>query len=150
MRSGGVITQEGFRLDGGGDSLVFLRSAQGAPRLAYWGPLLGECTPLKTLAALRDRPLGGGMLDAGEALTWSPQAGEGFTGHPAFIGHREGRAVIVQLATVRQEVASRSATILLADPLRADAPRTLRRRGGITVASPRATSLSPTVQVVAR
>ncbi len=115
MRSGGVITQEGFRLDGGGDSLVFLRSAQGAPRLAYWGPLLGECTPLKTLAALRDRPLGGGMLDAGEALTWSPQAGEGFTGHPAFIGHREGRAVIVQLATVRQEVASRSATILLAD-----------------------------------
>ncbi len=106
-----------LRLDGGGETLIFLTSTEGAPRLAYWGPALGAGDPAPALAALRDRPLGGGMLDDGEALTWLPQAGEGFTGHPTLIGHRGGQALIVQLCEVGRDVSAHAAAIRLADTL---------------------------------
>ncbi len=106
-----------LRLDGGGETLVFLTPAQGGPRRAYWGPALGDADPVPALTALRDRPLGGGMLDDGEALTWLPQAGEGFTAHPALIGHRGGQALIVQLCEVGRDVSAHTATIRLADTL---------------------------------
>ena len=102
-----------LRLDGGGESLVFLTPAQGAPRLAYWAPTLVGVD--SALGALRDRPLGGGMLDDGEALSWLPQAGEGFTGHPALIGHRSGAALVVQLETTHREMTPGAVRIRLAD-----------------------------------
>jgi alpha-galactosidase len=91
------VTESGvIRLDGGGDTLVFLTGSAGAPRLIYWGPKLSAEADLAALDRL-DRPaVPPGGLDDGEALSWSPQAGEGFTGHPAMIAHRDGAAIIVQ------------------------------------------------------
>ena len=91
------MTESGaFRLDGGGDTLVFLAGEAGAPRLVYWGPALPAEADLAGLERLDGRPVAPGGLDDGEALSWSPQAGEGFTGHPALIAHRDGAAVIFQ------------------------------------------------------
>ena len=97
--------------------MIFLTPAEGALRLAYWGPALGAADPGPALAALRDRPLGGGMLDNGEALTWAPQAGEGFTAHPAVIGHRGDQALIIQLRELGRDVSAHAATTRLADTL---------------------------------
>ena len=85
-----------FRLDGGGDTLVFLTASAGAPRLVYWGPALSAEADLAGLEQLDRRPIPPGGLDGGEALSWSPQAGEGFIGHPALIAHRDEAAVIFQ------------------------------------------------------
>ena len=109
--------RDAIRLDGGGETVIFLTSTEGAPRLAYWGPALAATDPAPALVALRDRPLGGGMLDDGEALTWLPQAGEGFTAHPALVGHRGDQALIVQLRQVGRDVSAHAATVGLADAL---------------------------------
>lgn len=98
MSGGGVA--DGFRLDGGGESLVFLADGPGAPTLAYWGPALGAADPLVALAGLADRAIPQGGLDAGEALNWLPEAGQGFTGHPGLIARR-GETELVSQAVVR-------------------------------------------------
>jgi alpha-galactosidase len=99
-------------LDGGGDTLVFLATSIGAPELAYWGSRLED---LSGVSGLTDRPVGGGGLDAGEALTWAPEAGQGFTGHPGLLAHREGHELITQFNAVKIDAAQRGARILLAD-----------------------------------
>ncbi len=109
--------RDAIRLDGGGETVIFLTSTEGAPRLGYWGPALAAADPAPALVALRDRPLGGGMLDDGEALTWLPQAGEGFTAHPALFGHRGDQALIVQLCEVGRDVSAHATTVRLADTL---------------------------------
>jgi alpha-galactosidase len=107
----------GFRLDGGGDSLVFLMPEAGAPTLAYWGPALGPGDAVADLAALGQHARPGGGLDAGEALNWLPEAGQGFTGHPAILAHRDGCELITQLVIEDVAVTTTAARIALRDEL---------------------------------
>lgn len=65
-----------------------------APALVYWGPAIGR---VESLSELIDQPIPGGGLDGGERLTWTPEAGQGFTGHPALLAHRAGRELITTL-----------------------------------------------------
>jgi alpha-galactosidase len=110
----------GFRLDGGGETIVFLTPAAGAPRLAYWGPFLEADDDLfARLAVLADRGVPGGGLDDGEALTWLPEAGQGFTGHPAILAHRDGAELITQLALHHVDAFGASANLYLRDELAA-------------------------------
>ena len=97
------MTMTGFRLDGGNQSLVFVTPPTGAPRLGYWGPDLGELDLVDQVMALLPRALPGGMLDQGEALSWLPEPGQGFTGYPGLAGHRNGQTLISQLALVSAE-----------------------------------------------
>lgn len=106
---------QGFRLDGGGESLVFLTNEAGAPRLAYWGPDLGAGDPVPALARLSIRAVPHGMLDGGERLTWLPEAGQGFTGHPGLLAHRDGREVVSQMTLRDADLASGAATVILED-----------------------------------
>ncbi len=107
----------GFRLDGGGETLVFLTPASGAPRLAYWGPALAPGDPVAELTALAQRGVPGGSLDDGEALCWLPEAGQGFTGHPGLLAHRHGLELITQFAAVRIQAEGGTARITLSDAL---------------------------------
>jgi alpha-galactosidase len=92
-----MSSQDGFRLDGGGETLVFRTPVAGAPRLVYWGPALSrDDDPVPALTALADRGVPGSVLDDGEALSWMPEAGQGFTGHPGLIAHRNGFELISQ------------------------------------------------------
>lgn len=108
---------QGFRLDGGGESLVFLVGDAGAPQLVYWGQDLGAVDPIPDLARLAERPIPQGALDDGEALNWLPEAGHGFTGHPGLIARRGEAELVSQMAV--QEVFSdgASARARLADDL---------------------------------
>ena len=106
---------QGFRLDGGGESLVFLTTEAGAPRLAYWGPDLGAADPIPALARLSIRAIPHGMLDAGERLTWLPEAGQGFTGHPALLAHRNGAELVSQMTLVSADLGAGAATLVLRD-----------------------------------
>ncbi|MEO8812312.1 MAG: alpha-galactosidase [Caulobacteraceae bacterium] len=102
----------GFALEGGGESLVFLTREPGAPHLVYWGPRLADPD---AAVALADRPLAPAMLDAGETLSWLPEAGQGFTGHPAILGHREGRDLITRMEISGVVAATRSARVTMVD-----------------------------------
>ena len=109
---------QGFRLDGGGETLVCLTPAAGAPRLAYWGPALDlDSDPIPALAALADRGVPGSVLDGGEALSWLPEAGHGFTGHPGLAAHRDGMELISQMTARSVVAADGVARIVLADDL---------------------------------
>ncbi|HEX7761172.1 MAG TPA: alpha-galactosidase [Caulobacteraceae bacterium] len=108
---------DGFRLDGGGETLVFLTSALGAPRLAYWGPALGSGSSIAELAGLAERGVAGGGLDEGEALCWLPEAGQGFTGHPGLLAHRDGRDLITQLEAAGVATQNGTARVVLTDTL---------------------------------
>ncbi len=103
------------RLDGGGDSLVLLMAERGAPRLAYWGPALPPDLDLSALAPLVAAPVPQGILDDGEALCWLPEAGQGFTGHPALAAHRDGRELVTQLAVGEVRRSDGGVTFELAD-----------------------------------
>ncbi|HEX4199388.1 MAG TPA: alpha-galactosidase [Caulobacteraceae bacterium] len=88
-----------LRLDGGGQTLL-LQTAAGPPRLAYWGERLPDAFDEPGLAALAERATPHGMLDGGEALDLFPEAGRGFTGHPALECHRDDGSFVTQLAFV--------------------------------------------------
>ncbi len=106
---------QGFRLDGGGESLVFLTTEAGAPRLVYWGPDLGAADPIPALARLAIRAIPHGMLDGGERLSWLPEAGQGFTGHPGLLAHRNGAQVVSQMSLRDADLTSGAATLVLED-----------------------------------
>jgi alpha-galactosidase len=88
-----------LRLDGGGDTLL-LQVRAGPPRLAYWGESLPASLDEAALTVLAERAVPHGMLDGGEALDLYPEAGRGFTGHPAFECHRDAGGFVTQLAFV--------------------------------------------------
>ncbi|WP_421934407.1 alpha-galactosidase [Phenylobacterium sp.] len=106
---------QGFRLDGGGETLVFLTTEAGAPRLVYWGPDLGPADPVPALARLSLRAIPHGMLDGGERLTWLPEAGQGFTGHPGLLAHRDGAELVTQMTLAASELAPGAAHLVLED-----------------------------------
>ena len=103
-----------LRLDGGGDTLVLLTSA-GPPRLAYWGEALGETIDAAALAALAERAVPHGMLDTGEVFDLYPEAGRGFTGHPALECRRSDGGFVTQLAMAAAEQTVAGAEVRLAD-----------------------------------
>jgi alpha-galactosidase len=88
---------------------------RGAPRLAYWGPALPPDLDLSALAPLVAAPVPQGILDDGEALCWLPEAGQGFTGHPALAAHRDGRELVTQLAVGEVRRSDGGVTFELAD-----------------------------------
>lgn len=92
---------DGFWLTGSDDALGVLTPARGVARLGCWGRS-GSDQSLDELAALAAAPVPHGILDDGEAMCWFPEAGQGFTGHPALLGHRAGVELVTQLELVRQ------------------------------------------------
>ncbi|HZC17051.1 MAG TPA: alpha-galactosidase [Caulobacteraceae bacterium] len=103
-----------LRLDGGGQTLL-LQKAAGPPRLAYWGKRLPIDFDEAGLAALAERATPHGMLDGGETLDLFPEAGRGFTGHPALECHRDDGAFVTQLALVDVAEIADGVEIRLAD-----------------------------------
>ncbi len=141
------MTDLGFRLDGGGDSLVFLTPGGGAPELAYWGPDLGAEDPRAALTALADRPTPPSQVDGGQRLSWLPQAGEGFSGWPALIAHRAGKMVTTALRIEHLEATATRAVVQLDDIRAAVALRltlTLDAATGVLASRVRLTNHAPT------
>ena len=103
-----------WRIEGGGQALLF-RSVDGAPpELVGWGEAGGAEGPDD--ARLADRAVPHGMLDGGERLDLFPEAGRGFTGQPAIEHHRAGRGGVSQLRLAEAEVAGPHAVVFhLAD-----------------------------------
>jgi alpha-galactosidase len=103
-----------LRLDGGRDTLL-LQTRAGPPRLAYWGERLPAALDERALAALAERAVPHGMLDGGEGLDLFPEAGRGFTGHPAFECHRDDGGFVTQLALVEAKQGADGASFRMAD-----------------------------------
>ena len=104
-----------LRLDGGGQTML-LNSRAGRPTLAYWGPALPADIDAAAVEALGARAVGGGQLDAGEAFDLFPEAGRGFTGHPALALSRENGGFVTQLAFAGARAEGEDQVIVLADP----------------------------------
>jgi len=102
-----------LRLDGGGDTLI-LQTHAGPPHLAYWGERLPASLDEAALTALAERAVPHGMLDTGEVLDLFPEAGRGFTGHPALECHRDG-GFVTQLALVGASQDAGAIEVRLAD-----------------------------------
>jgi alpha-galactosidase len=103
-----------LRLDGGGETLL-LALGDGPPALAYWGPRLPEAVDAAAVAALLARAVPGGGLDGGETLDLIPEAGRGFTGHPALAVHRADGGFVTQLRFVAAGALANGHEIQLAD-----------------------------------
>jgi alpha-galactosidase len=102
------------RLDGGGDTLL-LQMQAGPPRLVYWGERLPAALDEAGLAGLAERAVPHGMLDGGEVFDLFPEAGRGFTGHPALECHRDDGSFVTQLAFVEAPQTSDRVEVRLAD-----------------------------------
>lgn len=76
------------RLDGPETTLVFAWD-DGVPALIYHGARLPADTDLGVLASTCRPPLPQATLDIAEPVSLHPEAGRGFAGHPALIGHRK-------------------------------------------------------------
>lgn len=106
--------QKDLRLDGGGQSLV-VAVPSGRPQIAYWGPgLPGKASPIDP--RLLERAVPHGMLDQGEAFDLLPEAGGGFTGHPAAAFHRPDGGFISQMSAEGLERQGQAARVRLVDP----------------------------------
>ena len=108
-------TSDGFRLDGGGETLVFACPDQAMPQLIYWGPSLGQS--VEGLMILAERAVPHGMLDGGETLSWLPEQGQGFSGHPALMAHRGGLDLITQFSGVVRQDSPGEVEICLTDEI---------------------------------
>lgn len=106
-----------FRLDAGGDTMVFSAKASEPPALVYWGPSLGIGVDLAAIAELAQRPVPHGMLDGGEVLDLLPDAARGFLGTPSSQLHRAGDLVLSQFQVVSSEVEVHRASLFLSDGL---------------------------------
>jgi alpha-galactosidase len=111
MTRGGPL----LRLDGGGQTML-LAVGVGPPALAYCGPALPEDVDAAAVEALSARARSGGTLDGGEAFDLFPEAGRGFTGHPALALHRDDGSFVTQLAFVEARAEGDAQVISLADP----------------------------------
>jgi alpha-galactosidase len=105
-----------FRLDGGGDTLL-LASRDGPPALVYWGPTLPTDMDADAVARLARRAIPQGMLDGGEVFDLTPEAGRGFTGHPALQVHRPAGGFVTQLAFAAATAVEGGHQIVLRDDL---------------------------------
>ena len=76
------------RLDSSSDTLVLELKHGRVPQIMHWGTRLPDNVDLGQLVRATDAPVPHGLLDTGEALCLVPQAGSGFTGHPAVQAHR--------------------------------------------------------------
>nr|QQZ50054.1 hypothetical protein JKL49_26080 [Phenylobacterium glaciei] len=56
------------------------------------------------------------MLDGGERLSWLPEAGQGFTGHPGLLAHRNGAELVSQMRLRDAELTPGGATLVLGTP----------------------------------
>ncbi|MCI3131931.1 alpha-galactosidase [Phenylobacterium aquaticum] len=116
-----------LRLDGGGQTLLIWLDG-GRPKLAYWGPILPQDLDDASVIALAETTLPqGGVLDLGEALDLFPEAGVGFTGHPALIAHRAGGGFVTQMRAAGYVAAQDEIEIDLTDPLAGLAVRLIVR-----------------------
>ena len=106
-----------FRLDAGGDTMVFSAKASEPPALVYWGPSLALGADLAAIAELAQRPIPHGMLDGGEVLDLVPDAARGFLGTPLAQLHRSGDLVLTQFQLVSWKVHDHRASLLLSDGL---------------------------------
>ncbi len=106
-----------FRLDAGGDTMVFSAKASEPPALVYWGPSLGVGVDLAAIADLAQRPIPHGMLDGGEVLDLVPDAARGFLGTPLAQLHRSGDLVLSQFQMVSSHVSDQRASLSLSDGL---------------------------------
>ena len=106
-----------FRLDAGGDTMVFSAKASEPPALVYWGPGLTLGADLAAIAELAQRPVPHGMLDGGEVLDLAPDAARGFLGTPLAQLHRSGDLVLSQFQVVSSEISDHLASLLLSDGL---------------------------------
>lgn len=104
-----------FRLDGGGDTLVFNAVEGAPPALVYWGPGMPADADLASVAAVAQRPVPHGMLDCGEVLDMAPDAGRGFCGTPLTLLHRSGVLVISQFQMTTTTITESRAAIDLED-----------------------------------
>jgi alpha-galactosidase len=104
-----------LRLDGGGETLL-LALGEGPPALAYWGPALPADVDAAAVSALSARTVPGGGLDGGETFDLFPEAGRGFTGHPALELHRADGRFVTQFRFVEARAADEGHDIWLADP----------------------------------
>ena len=103
-----------LRLDGGGDTLL-VATRDGPPVLAYWGPSLPADVDAAAIEALTARAVPNGMLDGGELFDLFPEAGRGFTGHPALQVHRADGGFVTQLAFVTATQVNEGYELVLAD-----------------------------------
>jgi alpha-galactosidase len=103
-----------LRLDGGDQTLI-MAEASGPPQLAYWGPRLPDGADAAPLIALGERAVPQGALDGGEAFDLFPEAGRGFTGHPALEVHRPGGGFVSQLAFVEARPVAHGYEVRLSD-----------------------------------
>ena len=106
-----------FRLDAGGDTMVFSAEASEPPALVYWGPSLAPGADLAAVAGLAQRPVPHGMLDQGEVLDLVPDAARGFLGTPLAQLHRSGDLVLSQFQLVASDVHVHRASLVLSDRL---------------------------------
>lgn len=102
-----------FRLEGGGERLVFATLGDRTPQLLSWGPDGGASCGDD--ARLAQSPIPQGQLDGGEAFDIFPTVGAGFAGAPAISGHRDGRPLIAQLRLVGVTQAPGALVFRLAD-----------------------------------
>lgn len=107
--------QEFYRLDGGGDTLVFAGHGAAPLALIYWGPALPGGVDLATIAFAGASGVAHGMLDAGEAFDFFPESGRGFTGRPALALHRSNGDFITQCALQDVEAPAGGLNVVLHD-----------------------------------
>jgi alpha-galactosidase len=105
-----------LRLDGGGETMLLGRRP-GPPVLMYWGPALSPDVDLAAVEILAQHSIPQGMLDGGEVFDLFPEAGRGFTGHPALQVHRAGGGFVTQLGFVEARAIPGGHEIVLRDPL---------------------------------
>jgi alpha-galactosidase len=103
------------RLDGGGDTAVFDMRSGASPVLVYWGAALPGDEDLGALAALATPPVPQGGLDDGDTLSWVPETGRGFSGHPGLSAHRAGQLVLTQFVVSACEPSAGTCRIELED-----------------------------------
>ena len=78
------------RLDSSNDTVVLQFREEGLPEILHWGTRLPDEIDLEEFRRAVERPVPHGLFDLGEAPSLIPQAGSGFTGHPAIQVHRGG------------------------------------------------------------
>ena len=99
----------------GGDASVVLDVVDGQPRVAYWGPCLGNGQVDAVLTAL-DRPAPEAELDTPSPLGILTEARSGFVRQPGVQGHRsDGTGWAPKLTTTDLRVTPGGASIMLED-----------------------------------
>jgi alpha-galactosidase len=135
-----------LRLDGG-DQTLLIALSPGSPRLAYWGGQLATSADAGAAAALGERAAPQGALDGGEVFDLFPEAGRGFTGHPALEVHRPGGGFVTQLEQVGTRPVAGGHELLLRDARMAIEVRltvTLDAAAGVAAFGSRLTNVGDT------